>query len=628
MNNDTEMNNTELALAFAEDRSTPEGFRSGEGVDDEIVVRELVQNALDAGADTIHFRVRDVPKSEIPDIKGYRSAVASILPKATETSIGKAALEHIDQALKNDKVTCLLCADNGEGLGIKEYRSLLGTAMSQKTNEASAGKLGSVGVGHLTALDASDLRYVLYLSKQRNRGEPLFGGQTILATQRDPCKSVHRDPQGCLTTSDKVENFRGYEASPGNPDLAPSWLRETLGTCGTTVAILAYGSRNDQDDTEQAETNDTNLVDDPIMDRIFDAVAKHFMVALHKGRIKVTFASDLAPRSVVLDKDAVAQRLALHKEQRRAKKGRRAYGSGYSTWSAYQTITQGELLRCEGASLWFRPTPGESSSVTVFRNGMRITNEAPYLTNFGGYRSFCAVLDAENALATAIKNCETDSHLEISIAKAPAASRKQARDGLKTVQDTLKAAAGLIDTQEWVPEVCRIFTRENNERTIKPAPSPYRPPDENMDELLPFSSDDVDEPAPPGPGPDGPSPGSPNPEPSPEIKPRQWRPGSTEGIRRTFAPLDDKSMAVGWDFIGDSRKPLSVGVAAILGSGSLPADIAPAPDQALWIRQLGDTEGTWMQELKVPASLGAIQIEIRNAPDGWEAVSVRVSRRA
>lgn len=628
MNHNAEMDNTELALAFVEDKGTPEGFRSGEGVDDEIVVRELVQNALDAKADTINFHSIDVPLSHIPDIKGYRSAVASILPKATETSIGKAALERINQALESDKVRCLVCTDNGEGLGIEEYRSLLGTAMSQKTNEASVGKLGSVGVGHLTALDASDLRYVLYLSRRTSSPEPLFGGQTILATQRDRFTDIHRVPQGCLTTLDKVDNFLGYEALPGNPDLAPSWLRETLGTCGTTVAILAYGSRDDQDDTEQAETEDTNLVDDPIMDRIFDAVAKHFMVALHKGRIKVTFASGVAPKPVVLDKDAVDRRLALHKEQRRAKKGRRAYGSGYSTWSAYQTITKGELLKCEGASLWFRPTPGESSSVTVFRNGMRITNEAPYLTNFGGYRSFCAVLDAESTLATAIKDCETDSHLEISISKAPAASRKQARYGLKTVQDTLKAAAGLIDTQEWVPEVCRIFTRESNERTIKPAPPPYRPPDENMDEPLPFSSGDEDDPAPPGPGPGEPSPGPPNPEPSPEIKPRQWRPGSTEGIRRTFAPLDDKSMAVGWDFIGNSRKPLNVGVAAILGSGSLPADIAPAPDQALWIRQLGDTEGTWTRELKIPASLGAIQIEIRNAPDGWEAVSVRVSRRA
>ena len=42
-------------LVFVDRLAAAEGFRSGEGTDDEIVVRELVQNALDAGADTVDF---------------------------------------------------------------------------------------------------------------------------------------------------------------------------------------------------------------------------------------------------------------------------------------------------------------------------------------------------------------------------------------------------------------------------------------------------------------------------------------------------------------------------------------------------------------------------------------------
>ena len=53
-------------LVFVDRLATPEGFRSGEGTDDEIVVRELVQNALDAGADTVDFCTVRLPVAQVP----------------------------------------------------------------------------------------------------------------------------------------------------------------------------------------------------------------------------------------------------------------------------------------------------------------------------------------------------------------------------------------------------------------------------------------------------------------------------------------------------------------------------------------------------------------------------------
>ena len=152
-------------LVFVENLAAPEGFRSGEGIDDEIVVRELVQNALDAGGKTVDFCMTRIPVAEVPDIDGYRAAVKAIHPGLRQTPVARAALERIERAISAEMVNCLLCTDDGDGLRLGEYQRLLAEAMSAKVGEDSAGKLGSVGVGHLTALDASDMRYVLYASR-------------------------------------------------------------------------------------------------------------------------------------------------------------------------------------------------------------------------------------------------------------------------------------------------------------------------------------------------------------------------------------------------------------------------------------------------------------------------------
>lgn len=485
----------EPCLVFVESLASPEGFRSGEGTDDEIVVRELVQNALDAGADTVDFCTVRVPVAEVPDIDGYRAAVEAIHPDLRQTPVARAALERIDRALDAETVTCLLCTDNGSGLQLDEYQRLLAEAMSAKVGDASVGKLGSVGVGHLTALDASDMRYVLYAS--RGRDGLIFGGQTMLASQlheRDG-DEMHRVRQGCLTATGQVEGFRGFKASPASHASTPEWLKVPSAQ-GTTVAILAYGSR---DEEVPSRTGDADLASDPHLDRIFDAVAKHFMCAMMQGRLSVTYSSDLRSQ-VSLDDQEIRRRLEANRERRRA--SRRGYGSGARAWAAWETLTKGITLPCDGGSLWYRLTPGKTSTVVVFRNGMRITHDAPRLRSydFRGIKAFSAVLDADGELAAAIKECETDSHLEIKVSQAPGDAGEAALKGLQGVQDALKMAVGELETDEWVPEVLRIFDAEDMPSNVEPAPPRHRPPR-------------PDHPQPPLPQPD--------PEPGPGTAPRE-----------------------------------------------------------------------------------------------------------
>ena len=85
---------------------------------------------------------------------------------------------------------------------------------------------------------------------------------------------------------------------------------------------------------------------------------------------------------------------------------------------------------------------------------------------------------------------------------------------------------------------------------------------------------------------------------------------------------------VEWDFTGEIRRPPGIGVAIVVGSGSQPSDRRPAPDQALLIRPQGGGDDEWAYELKVPASQGAIRVEVRDVPPDWEAVTAVVSRRA
>ena len=112
------------------------------------------------------------------------------------------------------------------------------------------------------------------------------------------------------------------------------------------------------------------------------------------------------------------------------------------------------------------------------------------------------------------------------------------------------------------------------------------------------------------------------------MRPRAWRPGSVEGVRRSFVPVDDTKAVVEWDFTGEIRRPPGVGIAVVVGSGSQPSDRRPAPDRALMIRLEGGDDDEWAYELKVPAGEGMIRVEVRDVPPGWEAVTAVVSRRA
>ena len=417
-----------------------------------------------------------------------------------------------------------------------------------------------------------------------------------------------------MTASEKVNGFRGYQAAPADPASIPSWL--PIPSRGTTIAILGYNSR---DEEAQAHDETGDLLSDPHMDRIFDAAAKHFMVALKQDKLRITYSSESITEAV-LDTGEIHTRLEANRGRERA--NRRRHGSGAKAWAAWECLAEGESLPCSGGFLWYQLTPGKNHMVTVFRNGMWITDDAPRLrgSSFRGIKAFTAVLNAHGDLAAAIKDCETDSHLEIKVQQAPGDSGKKTKQGLQEVQDILKKAVGELQADEWIPNVLRIFNSHDNFTKIESAPPRHRPATPDIPQTpLPWPDSEA------GPAP-GPEPG-PEPYPRP-VKPQAWRPGGVEGVRRSFVPVGRGQAVVAWDFTADVRRPANVGVAIVVGSGSQPSDRRPEPDRALLIRLIGEDGDGWVEELKAPASEGSVRVEVRDAPSDWEAVTAVVSRRA
>ena len=176
-------------LVFAVDNNPPQGFTNTDAnrdqVKDEIVIRELLQNALDSGTGTraVRFVLDEVAASRIFGLDRYREAFehACRYLAEDEPPTGKQMIKRIQRALNRDSLRCLFCYDDGNGIAEAELRSLYGSGRSTKR---AAGR-GSVGHGHLTSFVPSDLRYVLYAGRHAGANGDLsetFGGHAIVAS--------------------------------------------------------------------------------------------------------------------------------------------------------------------------------------------------------------------------------------------------------------------------------------------------------------------------------------------------------------------------------------------------------------------------------------------------------------
>lgn len=187
--------------ASANDGFTPHSTAAFNDLPPARVVREILQNSLDAAVEAgestaqVRFQVEPIRRRDIPDAKGYATAFQKAVVCQGELSDpAQEVVNRIKSGLESlDAGTAVLLSivDNGIGLDVNRMNRLLSDGSSGK----SVSESGSYGVGHLAPMALSDLRYVLYggLTGDGNR---IASGKVILAAH--PGKKALKDSKGYL----------------------------------------------------------------------------------------------------------------------------------------------------------------------------------------------------------------------------------------------------------------------------------------------------------------------------------------------------------------------------------------------------------------------------------------------
>ena len=216
MDRRTEQTYGHTRLVFPPHGGAGAGFASPhvdrEKVTEEAIIRELIQNALDAATGReplqVIFCQEQIPTAEVPCKSDYERTFKAArsyrqIQGRVDSPTERQAIDRIGSCLQAPKVSVLVCTDFGKGIGEQDLRSLYNTGDTTKRTGR-----GSVGLGHLTAFAASDLRYVLYAGRQQS-GQITFGGHAILATCRgESGASSQNDAHGYIRGAQGVQLTR------------------------------------------------------------------------------------------------------------------------------------------------------------------------------------------------------------------------------------------------------------------------------------------------------------------------------------------------------------------------------------------------------------------------------------
>ena len=542
-------------LIFAVDNDPPKGFTNTDAnrdqVKDEIVIRELLQNALDSGtgARTVRFALSNVAAADVFGLDKYKQAFkhARRYLGADEPPTGQQMIKRIQRALSKNDIWCLSCCDDGNGIGEEELRSLYGSGRSTKR---TVGR-GSVGHGHLTAFVPSDLRYVLYAGRRAGSDGTLvetFGGHAIIAThivgsgkaqtQRSADGFIrHQQPDGQSTLFD-------YER--GGTRIPPTLAAQMRpGVAGSAVMIAAY--------KPVSPTVDPSRL-------VLAAATRHFLVAVFDGTLSVTFTS-VSGTERSLTPEALGPHIETIRPDRYRKAARRTLRTLRDPDSRISDGVVEDALG-PGSRVWMRPRlrgdETASHRVSVFRDGMWIQdNTQNYLQprHFGGTEPFDAVVDLDSSqpggMGELVRDAEGASHLQITPSELDNPSQLVER--FAKLRDLLKANARKASAGEpYAPPQLRL-TGSAVSATAMPKRRPKRPDPtlgEDVEHERRVPNEPIEPPNPPGPDPD------PKPDPGTETDKEKTdqvvRAGNSTGVSTSCRPdpRDRRLFHVAWSAAG------------------------------------------------------------------------------
>ena len=232
---------------------TPAGIAAFDDLRPAAVVREFIQNSLDAaragnvGQAVVRFRLTRMRRDFLPGIESYERAFANAIK--TQRSMGGGTLSHqaelvvarIERALDQDELEVLSVVDNGVGLNEQRMTAVLSDGLSIKDEAAT----GTYGNGHSTAIPASDLRYVLYGSIAGS-GQKIGAGHAVIASHLEDGKNHLRAADGYF-----IRGFRANAQTPfryATDDDVPPLIAQDLDSigqsCGQGTVVVIPACNN------------------------------------------------------------------------------------------------------------------------------------------------------------------------------------------------------------------------------------------------------------------------------------------------------------------------------------------------------------------------------------------------
>ena len=412
----------------------------------------MLQNCLDArptdrdSVDVV-FTIDKISTKDLPAKKDYMEAFDSAREqRQLHNQLSQQDVricERIESAMYSGEIPVLFCRDTGVGIDENTMNRLLSEGNTDKSEKGA----GSVGLGHLTAFAASDLRYVVYGGKTESGFTG--SGRAILAARMGGGEANSPlSPKGTLALREKSQQDlfdSNVEYLTEPPKILSDEFKKINGT-GAVVAILGFNFFGDNPDYA------TN--------RILKVSASHFLPAMLDKRMTVTIDNRLDETDGHKRGDHETIMNFLDSSGAVSRRKNISFPEGLA-YRAYRTISQGTILEHDmGATIKFRPLDDHerNTRVNIFREGMWITWEAHNLepSNFAGYKQFDAVIlpdpkDSPDELYQLMRSSEGTDHMEIDLNNLNSQERKKLEKLLSTICDLLKDEIGKAGGETFIP---------------------------------------------------------------------------------------------------------------------------------------------------------------------------------
>lgn len=428
----------DLNFGTSTDRAgfTPAGIAAFSDLRPAAVVRELIQNSLDAAlidaqepCAQVRFELGTCMLNEIPGVDSYRRTFQKACEEHPHTGGGaRPVVERIKRTLKQKSPhKVLTVTDNGVGLDGRRMSALLSDGVSAKGGYAAAGTFGN---GHSVVIPTSDLRYVLYGGL--TAAEQTYGaGQAVLASHWDDRES--RSGRGLYLKSFQRQSadvpFTLAQGDDIPPMIASAIQRVRDGHGhGTAVIIPAFNNFGGEQSLREA---------------VFKAAAFNFFQAIHDGLLRVEVEE---PEGAdMLDANNLRNVLREYRDEKRSSQG--ALLSGRKAYEAYEAIVDGDSHEIETAqgNVTVRLLEKETARrrVGLCRNGMWITEDLPTFQGaFADRQPFQALIllnsDRDTDFFKLIQEAETPLHDKLALKQMEPDRRKKLRNALSEVREGIK----------------------------------------------------------------------------------------------------------------------------------------------------------------------------------------------